>query len=80
MNILRATYKNLKKCKESESFRAKFYYTKCFESLKINDDEVLLQAYDGSSISGNVYYILEELCKNEEYNNFKNTLWQMMDK
>lgn len=71
MNILRATYKNLKKCKESESFRAKFYYTKCFESLKINDDEVLLQAYDGSSISGNVYYILEELCKNEEYNNFK---------
>lgn len=71
MNILRAICKNLKKCKDSKTFRSKFSYTKYFEKLQINENEVLLQSYDGSSISGNVYYILEELCQNKEYKNLK---------
>ena len=66
--------KNIKRIKrtirryfKSDFFKARFTYTKYYENKKIQikNDEVLLQSYDGNSISGNVYYILLELCNNE---------------
>lgn len=45
-------------------------YTKFYEKSKIKE-EILIQSYDGSSISGNPYYLLLELCNNEEYKNLK---------
>ena len=72
--------KNIKRIKrtirryfKSDFFKARFTYTKYYENKKIQikNDEVLLQSYDGNSISGNVYYILLELCNNEQYRNLK---------
>lgn len=62
--------KKLKKYLIDSYTRATFYYTKYYENAKIAD-EILIQAYDGTSISGNPYYLLLELCKNNEYANFK---------
>lgn len=67
MNI----FKGIKKYFTSDSFRAKISYTKYYEKLSINQEEVLLQSYEGSSISGNAYYLLKEICSNHKYLSFK---------
>lgn len=71
MKNIRAIIRNIERFFKSRFFRARFIYTKYYEKLSINENEILLQSYDGSSISGNVYYILLELCKNKKYSNFK---------
>ncbi len=50
---------------------ASFCYAKYYEQQPIVEDEILIQSYDGSSISGNPYYLLLELCNNKKYENFK---------
>ena len=62
---------NLHKFRTSKYFKARFIYTKYYEKLEIDENSVLLQSYEGSSISGNVYYILKELYNNPEYRNLK---------
>ena len=71
MNNIKAVSRNAKKFLINSFYKAKFIYTKYYEKLSIKEDEVLLQSYDGSSISGNVYYILLELCNNKKYENLK---------
>ena len=50
--------------------RAKTTYTKYYEKLKVNENEALFQSYEGSSISGNVFYLLKEMCGRKEYDMF----------
>ncbi len=69
--IIKTFIKNIKKYKKSGFFRAKFIYTKFLEKLDIDENLILIQSYDGSSISGNPYYLLKELCENEQYKNYK---------
>ncbi len=71
MKNLEKIVTNIKKYFYNQSYKARFIYTKFYEKLKIKDNEILFQSYDGSSISGNVYYILLELCQSEEYQNYK---------
>ena len=57
--------------KENINSKNRNLYTEYYEKLKIKENEVLLQSFGGKSISGNVYYILKELCKNKKYSNLK---------
>lgn len=66
-NSIMVIKKNVKKFKESGFFRSKFYYTRYYENNSIVNGTVLIQSYDGTSISCNPYYILKELCENEAY-------------
>lgn len=70
-NPIKILKKNYKKLKKSVYFKAKFIYTKYYETLPVIDDIVLIQSYDGTSISGNPYYILQELCTNKDYKKLK---------
>ncbi|MCM1114049.1 MAG: CDP-glycerol glycerophosphotransferase family protein [Clostridium sp.] len=67
----KAIKKNSKRFMKSGFFRAKFFYTKYYEKLPIIKNTVLIQSYDGSSISCNPYYILKELCENKKYTYLK---------
>jgi len=48
-------------------YRSKYIYTKYYEKLKINENQILLESFMGLNINGNPYYLLLELCKNPEY-------------
>lgn len=67
----KAIVKNVKNFSKRLSYRAKFTYTKYYEKLPIDENSILIQSYNGSSISGNPYYLLKELCENEKYSNYK---------
>ena len=71
MGNIKVIEKNTKKIIKNGFFRAKFLYTKYYEKLEIEKDTVLIQSYDGSSISSNEYYILLELNSNQEYSKLK---------
>ena len=61
----------LKKLLFNRSFRATLIYAKKYNKSKINEKEILFQAFDGSSITGNVYYILKEIYENKDYRQLK---------
>ena len=59
-----AIYRNLKKFLNNTFFRAKFVFTRYYETKEIDNQSILLQSYSGTSMTGNPYYLLEYLCKN----------------
>ncbi len=63
--------RGLKKLLFNRSFRATLIYAKKYNKSKINEKEILFQAFDGSSITGNVYYILKEIYENKDYRQLK---------
>ena len=71
MKSFKKILKNIKKFMKSSFYRAKFIYTICYQKLKLKENEIIIQSYDGDSISGNPYYILKELYFNKDYQNFK---------
>lgn len=71
MKLIDPIVKNIKKYKKSDFFKAKFIFTKFYERSTLREDFILIQSYDGSSISGNPYYILLELCQNPRYSRFR---------
>lgn len=66
---LKIIKKNFKKYRTNAFFKAKFVYTKFYETLPVEENTVLVQAYGGDGINGNIYYILRELCTNPDYRN-----------
>ena len=70
-NKIRVILKNLKRYKNSKFTRARFIFSKYYDKLKIDKNSMLFQSYDGSSISGNPYYILLEVCSDPYYKNIK---------
>lgn len=70
-SVIKVIKKNYYKYKHSMYFRARFIYTKYYEKLDVIPNTVLLQSYDGSSVSGNPYYILKELVHNSKYKKMK---------
>lgn len=60
----------LKRARKSPFFRARYHFVKWYEKGEIDPNAVLLQAYDGKDILGNLYYILKVLA-NAEYAHLK---------
>jgi CDP-glycerol glycerophosphotransferase len=50
--------------------RIRFLYTKYYENEKIKTNNILVQCYAGNNFSGNVYYMVMDLLKNNKYGNF----------
>lgn len=63
--------KKIKRYLISNYKKSCFRFTKYYDKKNINENEILIQSYDGSSISGNPYYLLLELNKNEISKNMK---------
>ena len=59
--------------KESKSLFeiANGVFAEKYETTTIVKKSVLIQSYNGASVSGNPYYILKELCTNDEYRDYK---------
>lgn len=70
MKKIKPIITNLKKYRCNMFYRARFTYTRYYKKLSINENEILLEAFNGANINGNVYYLLLELCKNEDYKNY----------
>lgn len=70
MKKIKPIITNLKKYRYNMFYRARFTYTRYYKKLSINENEILLEAFNGANINGNVYYLLLELCKNEDYKNY----------
>lgn len=64
-------FDKVKKVFTNKDFKANLMYTSFFEKTKIKENTILFQSYDGSSISGNVYYMLQEIYNDNYYNKFK---------
>lgn len=69
--ILKTLFKNIRKYRKFQYFRAIFKYTKYYDKLNIKSNVVIIQSYDGKNISGNPYYLLKELYQNKSYCNLK---------
>ncbi len=63
--------KNINNLKKSSYFRARFHYTKYYETLDINEKQIVFQSYDGSSFTGNVFYIFKAIYNNPEYDDYE---------
>ncbi len=63
--------KNIKRFEKSSYFRARFYYTKFYETLALNEKQIVFQSYDGSSFTGNVFYIFKAIYNNPEYDDYE---------
>ncbi|MCH5321381.1 MAG: CDP-glycerol glycerophosphotransferase family protein [Eubacterium sp.] len=70
-NKFKPLKKNINKAKESVYFKAKFIYKKYHDLLPIEENTIIFQSYDGTTISGNPYYILKEICTNSAYSHIK---------
>lgn len=70
MKLVKIISNKYKKYKKSLFYKAKFIYTKKY-NMNIIDNTLLIQSFDGTSISGSPYYMLEEFCTNPIYNNLK---------
>lgn len=67
----KAVKRNIKRFQKNSFFRAKFWYAKYYDEYKIKENEFLIQCYSGNGITGNVFYIVEEICTNTIYQNIK---------
>lgn len=69
--FLKVVKKNVRKFVKDDFFRAKFVYTRYYDDLNIDENYVLIQSYNATSISGNPFYILKELCESPKYKHLK---------
>lgn len=79
MKAIEAYKKHRNRLERSVYYKAKFLYTQYRNSLSIVDNEIVFQSYDGTSISGNPYYMLREVCNDPYYADFKKyvvTTWR----
>lgn len=66
-----AIKRNVRKLFKSSFFRAKIKYTKYYEKLSIKEQEILIESYSGSSISGNGYQLLLAILEETRLDNYK---------
>ena len=62
-HIIFKIFKRLKRIMYNDVLKARFYYTKYYEKLRVKNDIILLQSYGGNGFSGNPYYMLKYLLK-----------------
>lgn len=71
MGIIKKGFKAVKKLLFDDFVKANYIYTKYYEELKISENEMVFQSFDGTSISGNVYYMLQEINQDAFYATYK---------
>lgn len=72
MKKIKKIWKKLRKYITNQYFKANFRFAKYYENTDIKNNIIIFQSYDGSSLSGNPYYILKEMSKNpQKYSEFE---------
>lgn len=70
-NFLKSAHKGLVKYRNSPFFKARFIYTKYYETAEIDNSIALFEAFSGDGFSGNPFYLLKEMCSDEKYADIK---------
>ena len=65
--IARAAKKYFKK----PQYRARFIFSKYYDTISIDNTAVLVESFNGDDVTGAPFYVLKELCDNPRYNNLK---------
>lgn len=68
MKLLRKI-KKLKKI--NKNYINRLHYLEYMETLPLNEKAIVLEAQHGTDISGNIFYLLSELCTNQKYSDFE---------
>lgn len=71
MKLVAPVVKSAKNFVNKVQFRARFTYAEYRESLPIDENAILIESFNGDDISGAPFYLLKELCENEEYAHLK---------
>lgn len=72
MKKIKKILKKIKKYTTNQYVKAGFRFTKFYEKSEVSDNIILFQSYDGSSLSGNPYYILREMSRSpKKYEKFE---------
>lgn len=50
---------------------AKIHFSQLYEKLPIEENTIIVQSYNGDSISGNPYHLMKKIAESEEYSNYK---------
>lgn len=50
---------------------ARLHFSQFFEKLPVEENAVIIQSYNGDSISGNPYHMMKRIAESEEYGNYK---------
>ena len=61
----------IEKVLKNKETKIRYYYARCYEKKKIQENTVLVQSYAGDNCSGNPYYMLEEICNRKKYGKLK---------
>jgi CDP-glycerol glycerophosphotransferase len=64
-------FKNLKKVRKSQFFRAKFHFTSYSQKYPIDDKLMLFEAFSGDDFSGNPFYVFEYIYNNKEFDDYR---------
>lgn len=71
--MLKKALKRLSKIKIKDMrtrYLPRLRYPAYYKKLPINEKLILLEAQHGVGVNGNIYYLLQELCRNPRYNEF----------
>ena len=71
MQKIKPIVRNWKKYRNSLFFKAKFLYTKYYETLPLKENVVLFESFQGVNFTGAPYYIFMEMYHKEEYQSFQ---------
>ncbi len=62
------------KAKPHSHTLARFRYSKWVKELPLDEKHIFLESQHGREVSGNVFYLLQELCTNPKYEDYKVSL------
>ena len=62
--------KKIKRLLFNIDLKATMKYAKAYQKNKVDENIILFQSFDGSSVTGNVYYILKELYNDNYYDKY----------
>lgn len=71
VNKIKKNWKKLRDKLKNKYWRAKCRYIKFYDSLPIDDQMILLEAEQGRTLNGSIYYIAKYLAQTPKYQHFK---------
>ena len=71
MQKIKPIVRNLKKYRKNMPYKARFLYTKYYNTLSIEENTILFESFQGANFFGAPFYIFLEIYNNPIYKNMK---------